>query len=440
MTVNSLLSPKRLGSIAVPIALAMLIASQGCGNRNTFKASAAGPVPTVVVAPIEQRTVPLYSEYVGQTKANETVELRARVAGILQKIYFKEGSRVRKGELLFRIDPREYQAALQSANAALGKANSDLAQARQRTDVLQAQAQLTEAQAQHSKAQQDLDRITPLVQAKAVTELEYDAAVAAEKTTKATVDARQANLTNLEAAVKYTIERAQSEVSAAKAKVTEAQLELSYCSIYSPITGIIGLKQVDQGNLVGKGEATLLATVSSSEPLLVGFNLSENEYLKIAPREKAGQGSGLKFELILSDNSVHPETGTFKVIDRTVDPTTGTIRVEASFPNPGSYLRPGQFARVRVAVANAVNAILVPRLAIQELQGAKTVTVVGPDNKTSLRTITVGDQSGSYYIVLKGLEAGERVIVEGMQKVKPGGEVNPTAAPPGAETEQPVQK
>lgn len=413
--------------ILVSVVAAALL-SIAC-NRNKAKNQAAPPPPTVVVEVVAQKTVPIYSEYVGQTRAEDTVELRARVEGVLQRVYFKEGAGVRKGQLLFTIDKRPFQATLQSAKAILAKAVSDLAQARQRTDVLQAQAQLADAQAVHSKTLQDLARIRPLAKEKAVTEIELDAAVAAEKSAQATVDARRANLTNLEAAVKYTIERADAEVSAAKARVIQAELELSYCDIYSPLSGVIGFLQVDEGNLVGRSEATLLATVSLSNPLLVDFNISEIEYLKLTNRETAGHRAGqIRFALILSDDSIHPEPGTFKVLDRTVDPTTGTMKVEASFPNPGSYLRPGQFARVRVPVTQHENAVLVPQRAIQELQGAKTVMVVDAQNKVQLKTIRVGDKSDNYYIVLEGLNAGDRVIVEGMQKARPGSEVKISGA------------
>jgi membrane fusion protein, multidrug efflux system len=402
----------------------------GCGRKSS-QTLVVAPPPVVIVTEVSQRTVPIYSEFVGQTRADETVELRARVEGVLQKVHFAEGSAVRKGQLLFTIDKRPFQASLQSARAILAKANSDFAQARQRTDVLQAQAELADAEAVQSKAQQDLNRMRPLAAEKAVTELELDAAIAAEKSARATVEARRANLTNFEAAVKYTIERAAAEVSAAKARVTHAELELSYCSIYSPINGIIGFLQVDEGNLVGRGDATLLATVSLSNPLLVDFNLSEIDFLTLTdPNPNNGKKPrDARFELILSDDSIHPAQGSFKVIDRAVDPQTGTMKVEASFPNPGGYLRPGQFARVRVPVSEKENAILVPQRAVQELQGAKTVLVVDAQNKVQLRTIKVGDKSDNYIIVLEGLNSGERVIVEGIQKARPGTEVKPSNAP-----------
>ncbi|MGB7924602.1 MAG: efflux RND transporter periplasmic adaptor subunit [Pyrinomonadaceae bacterium] len=423
-------------SVSVVAATTVAAAMIGAGCKKEVTKTTALPLTTVVVAEVAQRTVPIYSEYVGQTRADETVELRARVEGVLEKTYFREGRPVRKGALLFTIDKRPFQATLQSAKAILAKAQADLAQARQRTDVLKAQAELADAQAVQTKAESDLSRLRPLAKEKAVTELELDAAIAAAKSAKAQVDAQQANLTNLEASVKYTIERAAAEVAAARARVTQAELDLSYCDIYAPISGVIGFKNVDVGNLVGRGDATLLATVSSSEPLLVDFGLSEIEYLNLTDAETSGQQKGKrKIELILSDDSLHPYEGSLQVLDRTVDPQTGTMKVEASFPNPSSYLRPGQFARVRVEVAERENAILVPQKAIQELQGAKTVMVVDAQNKVSVRTITVGDKSDNYIIVLQGLNPGDRVIVEGMQKVRPGSEVNPSAGATARKTE-----
>lgn len=420
------LHKRNISASAASILTAALIITVGCKSKTEQNVPQAPP-PAVVVASVDQKTVPIYSEYVGQTKADETVELRARVEGVLQKVYFREGAPVKKGQLLFTIDKRPFQASLQSAKALAAKAVADLAQARQRTDVLQAQAQLADAQAVLTNAEQDVLRLTPLAREKAVTEQDLDAAIAARKSAKAQVDSRQANVTNLEAAVKYTIERAQAEVSAATARVTQAELDLSYCDIHSPISGIIGFLQVDEGNLVGRGDATLLATVSASDPLLVDFSLSETEYMKISDPQNAGHRQGsLRFDLLLSDETVHPYQGTFKVVDRTVDPQTGTMKVQASFPNPGSYIRPGQFARLRVAISEQENAILVPQRAIQELQGAKTVMVVDAQNMVSVRTVKVGEKADKDIIVLEGLNPGERVIVEGMQKVKPGGQVNPS--------------
>src|SRR4051812_31566651 len=218
---------RQLSTTGAALTIAIAVFSAGCSKKDTSHTATNIPPPVVIVEKIEQKTVPIYTDYVGQTKAEETVELRARVEGILQKVYFHEGNAVRKGQLLFSIDKAPFLATVQAAKAVLAKATSDLAQARQRTDVIQAQAQLADTAAVRSKTQQDLNRMRPLAAQKAVTEIELDAAVAADKSAQAQVDAKQANLTNLEASVKYTIERAQAEVSAAKARVTQAELDLS---------------------------------------------------------------------------------------------------------------------------------------------------------------------------------------------------------------------
>ena len=411
------------GAVLLLSSAALLIS--GCSKVAPTKTEASvPPPPTVVVADVQQKTVPIYSEYVGQTKAYETVEVRARVEGILKRVYFKEGTPVSRGALLFSIDKAPYLATLQSAKALRLKAEADLAQSKQRTDVIQAEAQLADAEATLSKAVSDLNRLRPLAKEKAVTEIEVDAAVAAEKSARATVKARQANVTNLEASVKYTIERANAEVEAAKAKITQAELDLSYCDIYSPISGIIGFKSVDEGNLVGRGDATLLATISSSDPLMVDVSLSEIEYLNLTDPSRAGEKRGnRRIEMILANDAVLPYAGTLRIVDRTVDPQTGTLKVQVSFQNPGSYIRPGQFARIRAVVDEVNDATVVPQRAIQELQGSKTVMVVDEQNKASVRTVTIGEKSENEVIILDGVKPGERVIVEGMQKVRPGSEV-----------------
>ena len=411
------------------IAISCMTFSGCSGKEAATTLASAPPPPPVILAEVEQRTVPIFSEFVGQTKASETVEVRARIEGVLEKIYFTEGTVVQKGALLASIDKREYQANVQTAKAALSKAEADLAQARQRSDVTQAQAQVADAEAVLIKAESDLARLKPLAAEKAVTLLELDAAVAAQRSAKETVNARMANLKNIEDSVKYTIERAAAEVSASKAALTRAELDLSYCDIYSPLTGIIGFKNVDIGNLVGRGEATLLATISSAQPLLVDVSIAEVDYLNIAnPKTGGKKGSGRPIEMILSNDTIHPYPGRLTVVDRKVDPTTGTLKVQVSFPNPGNYIRPGQFARLRAAVSERENAVLVPERAIQEMQGVKTVLVVDEANKASVRTVTVGEKSDNYLIVLDGLKPGEKVIVEGMQKVRPGTEVHPTSA------------
>jgi membrane fusion protein (multidrug efflux system) len=209
----------------------------------------------------------------------------------------------------------------------------------------------------------------------------------------------------------------------------QAQLDLSYCDVHSPMNGIIGFQNVDVGNLVGRGEATLLATVSASDPLLVNVSLSELDYLTLTdPRDGGRQRGGRTIELILADDSILPYPGSLKVIDRKVDPSTGTLKVQVSFRNPGNYLRPGQFARIRAIVASREDAVVIPQRAIQDLQGTKTVLVVDDANKVSVRTVKIGEKTEQDIIILDGLKPGERIVVEGIQKVRPGGEVIPTTA------------
>ena len=416
---------KRIFGSTVLIATGLLLSSACGGKKDPTANAAAAPPPTVVVAQVVQQTVPLYSEFVGQTKATQTVEIRARVQGSLDKVNFTEGAPVRKGQVLFEIQKSEYQANLLSAKAALAKAEADLFQAQQRTDVVEAESELAQAHTRLSLAQSDLARYTPLAKENAVTQVDLDSARAKKDSATAEVTASKANLTNKTAAVKYNIEKAIALVASAKANLSQAELSLSYCTIHSPIDGIIGLQQVNAGNLVGKNEATLLAIVSASNPFYVDFNISEAFLLKVR-KEARGSRPNLAFQLVLSDNSVYEHDGKFSVVDRTVDPTTGTILVRATFPNNEGRLRPGQFARVRAAAEERVDAILVPQVAVQELQSAKYVLVVGPDNKVAQRTVKIGERYENSYIVTEGLQAGEQVVTEGIQKVRPGMAVTPT--------------
>jgi len=415
--------------------VAFALISAGCSKKDAAKnaaaASQAAP-PTVVVAEVTQRTVPLFSEFVGQTAASQTVEVRARAQGMLEKIFFTEGAVVKKGQILFQIQKSEYQAKVLAAKAAVAKAEADLAQAKERVDVIQAEANLAQAKTNHSLARSDLARYVPLAKQNAVTQIDLDAARAKEETAKAEVNAAQATLTNRTAAVKYNIQQAAAAVSSAKADLALAEINLTYCTIYSPITGIVGFQQVNVGNLVGKNEPTLLTTISSSSSLDVDFSISEAYMLQLTKSGKAGSRRGAAFQLLLADNSVYDQEGRFSVVDRTVDPKTGTIKVRASFPNAANRLRPGQFARVRVAAEERSDAILVPAVAVQELQSAKYVLVVGPDNKIVQRTIKVSDRYEDSFIVTEGLKSGERVVTEGVQKVRPGMVVKPTTTAGGA--------
>ena len=369
-----------LGAVSLVVSLAACDQSKEVDKAK--QASATPPPPAVVVAEVIQKTVPIYSEYVAQIEAKETVEIRARVQAYLAAQHFAEGTIVKKDQLLFTLDPREYEEKL-----------------------LQAKAQLEGAQARLGKAETDERRLKPLAERRAVPQQDYDNAVS-------------------------NLDTARAGVSGAKAAVAGAELDLSYTTIRSPISGLIGKRLVDPGNLVGKGEATLLDTVSSVDPIRVSITISEAEYLRLRAQQAAGRVAiGVPLELVLADGSVFPQKGKVVFVDRAVDNKTGTLTGIAEFPNPNAVLRPGQFGRVRASIETAENAILVPKRAVQEIQGTKAVLVVGADNMVALRTIKPGESVGPLLVVHDGLKPGERVIVDGIQKARPGTKVNPSVAP-----------
>jgi membrane fusion protein (multidrug efflux system) len=397
-------------------------------------AAAAPPPPSVVVAEVVQKTVPIYSEFVAQTDAKETVEIRARVQAFLAAQHFTEGTVVKKDQLLFTLDKREYEAQLLQAKAQLAKAQADLTFAKDNATVESAKANLGVARAQLGKAETDERRLKPLAEQRAVPQQDYDTAAANLDSARAAVESYRATLNTTQVNQKSNIEQAEAAVASAMAAIVQAELNVSYCTIRSPIEGLIGRRQVTPGNLVGKGEATLLDTVSSIDPIRVNVTISEAEYLRFMEQQKRRASGGVPLELILADGSVFPHKGRTVIIDRAVDVKTGTLSVVAEFPNPGGVLRPGQFGRVRAAVEQAENAILVPRRAVQEIQGTKTVLVVGADNMVTLRTISPGESIGDLLVVRNGVKPGERVIVDGLQKARPGSPVNPSVAPVGGQS------
>jgi membrane fusion protein (multidrug efflux system) len=372
----------------IPLAaglLATLIAS-ACGGET---APAAPPPPEVLVSPVEQRDVPVVTELVGQTKGSQDVEIRARVEGYLETVAFTEGSIVRKGQTLYHIDPKPLQATLSNARADLATAEARLA-----------------------KTNNDVNRLRPLAARQAVSQQELDNAVANQDAAKAQVDAHRAT-------------------------VEKARLDLGYTAITAPIGGMVGTTLVRAGNLVGRGESTLLTTVSESVPILVTAGISEAEYLRIARRadelRKELGGKPVPVDLLLADGVVHSHQGRVDAIERAVDPATGTLSVQFRFPNPGGIVRPGQYGRVRFVLETRKNALLVPQRAVQELQSLYSVAVAGSDNKLTVKTVKVGPRVGSEWIIESGLSAGERVVVEGAQRVRPGTVVTPKPAPAAGE-------
>jgi len=381
-------SGHRLGFSPHPILFTALAASwlSGCEKP---KAPPPPPPPVVEVVQVEQRDVPVYQEWVGSLDGMVNAQILAQVTGYLIKQNYQEGEPVKKGQLLYEIDPRTFQAALE-----------------------QAKGQLARQEAALTTARLDTQRIQRLLPEKAVSVRDRDNAVG-----------RQA--------------QAEAEVIAAKAAVDSAQLSLGFTKITSPIDGIAGLSKAQLGNLVGPGSANaVLTTVSQVNPIKAFIPLSEQQYLHWARAEPDGHDPDKHppLQLILADGSVYPEGGKFFFADRQVDVKTGTIQVAALFPNPNNLLRPGQFARIRATVKTKIGALLVPQRAVGEIQGRKLVAVVKPDNTVEARPVKPAETIGASFVIDAGLKPGERIIVEGIQKARPGSKVDPKpyAEPPAA--------
>jgi membrane fusion protein (multidrug efflux system) len=352
----------------VPLAAVL----SGCG-----KEPPPPPPPEVKAATVLQKDVPIFVEAIGQTRGSTEIEVRARVEGFIESVDFKEGAPVGKGQLLYRIDPRPFEAAL-----------------------AQAKGQLAEAEAQLARARQDVVRYEPLVAKNAISRQEYETAVAVQRAAEAAVEA-------------------------AKAAADRAQIDLGYTRVVAPEDGLVGKTEVYPGTLVGRGQSTLLTHISQIGTIHVRFTIPERDYLFYARRReergvKPGGQETLPFELVLGDGSLHPKKGQLVFVDRNVDPQTGTILMEAAFPNPGGIVRPGQYARVRAAVDLKTGAILVPQRAVSELQGIYNVAVVGGDDTIEVRMVKPAERIGTLWVMDSGLKAGERIVVEGLQKVRPG--------------------
>jgi len=363
-------------------AAAVAVFAAGCKEK---PAPPPPPPPEVYVTDVVQKDVPVYLELVGQTLGFQDVEVRARVEGILESMDFREGSFVRQGQVLYTIDRKPLQATVAAARA----------------DQATAEARL-------AKANNDVARYTPLAAKQAVSQQELDDA-------KARQDA------------------ARSEVEAAKAAVESASLDLGYTRINSPISGLVGTTLVKPGNLVGRGENTLLTTISQIDPILFRVGVTEADYLKVARRDpsRAGESPSARgIQLTLSDGTVYSQTGKIGVVDRAVDPTTGTLGLQIEFPNPEQILRPGQYGRARVLLENKAAALLVPQRAVQELQNLYSVAVV-EGNKVAFRNVKVGPRVDSLWVIEDGLKPGDKVVVEGLQRITDGATVDAKPAPAG---------
>jgi membrane fusion protein (multidrug efflux system) len=415
----------------------------------------AGPGPLdVEVVQVKQDDVPIYSEWIGTTEGLVNADIKAQVTGYLLRQDYQEGSFVRKGQLLFEIDPRPLQAVSDQASGQLAQFEGQLAQsnsqvvqaeaqlAQANSQLLQSQAQLARAQANQVKTQLDVNKYAPLAEQKAVTQQDYDNAVQANVVSKAEVEAARAGVESARARLraanaqigtaKAATQTAKGQVENAKGAVRSAQLNVEFTRIVSPIDGIVGRAQAQVGDLVqpNNSNSPPLTTVSTVDPIEVYFTISEQQYLaftklNLIEARKGGSVAQIELELILADGTTYPQKGSFYYADRQVDQKTGAIRIAGLFPNPGNILRPGQFARVRAITAMKNSALLVPQRAVTQLQGGYQVAVVGNDNKVEIRMIKLGDHTGPMWIVEDGLKAGETIVVEGIQRVRSGVLVNP---------------
>ena len=366
--------------------LGLVVVTTSCKKE----APPAPPPPIVQVAEVAATNAPASTEIIGQLDSPQNVEIRARVEAFVDKMLFTEGTEVKEGEPLFKLDDKPYQERLAAASGMLAEAKGAL-----------------------NKYDKDVARLTPLAAKRAVPQQDLDNALAS-------VDVGQAS------------------VLSAKARVESAQLDLSYCDVKAPVAGLIGAKQVSIGELVGKGQPTLLATISTLDPIWFYCNVSEVQYLRAqAETKRTGKRvDDCPVTLLLSDGSMHPDQGKIVFLDRAVDVKTGTLRVRVEFPNSAKVLRPGMFGRIRVDLGVRPDSILVPERAVAELQGKNFVWLIGADGKATQRPVKVGGQVGENLLILEGLKPGERIVVEGLQKVREGAPVQPKTAAEMAQAAQ----
>ena len=406
---------------AICLIVMSLAVSVGC-STTTQGAKAPDP-PTVEVIPVEQKDVPIYTEWIGTLDGIVNADIKAQVSGYLLKQDYTEGSFVQKGQLLFEIDPRPFQAVVEQGEGQLAQANGQLAQAK--AQLTQAEAQLGVTEANQVRTQLDADRYEPLAKQQAITQQDMDNATQNNVAAKAQVQAAKAQIETARAQ----IQGANAAVQAVTATVETARLNLSFTRLTSPIEGLAGVAQQQVGALVSPASGPV-TTVSTVDPIKVYFTASEQEYLDFhrrysTPATLEAARKGLVLELILADGTVYPQRGTFYFADREVSLGTGTIRVAGLFPNHENLLRPGQYGRVRTTLKTKDGALLVPQRAVTEMQGTYQVAVVDGQNKVAIRNVKTSDRVGSDWIIDEGLKPGERVVAEGVQKVRAGMVVNP---------------
>ena len=401
--------------------LLVIVFLQGCTASGERPASA--PLPLVTVMEVQARDVAIFSDFAAQTYARNMVDVRSRVTGYVDRWLFQPGAEVAAGQVLYVLDLRPFQASVEQARGNLRQSEADLDFARKQVSLLQAQASLASAEASLVKAQQDDERLKPLVAADAASQQDLDAAVAALRAAEETVKANKATVEQTALSTKTQIASTEGRVGSNQGALHTAELNLEYGTIRAPIGGRIGDSLVPVGGLVTPTAAQPLTTIVPLDPIWVRFQVTESEY--IAWTKRGQQLPAGQLTLILADGSEFPAKGRVTDMLNQVDPKTGTLELQASFPNARHTLLPGQFGRIRVQVDERKDAIEIPQKAVQQVQSMQAVYTVGPDNKALLRAIVTGNRSGEMWIVEQGLKTGERIIVEGQLKVRPGATVQP---------------
>src|SRR5215475_674351 len=414
-------------------------------HSQTKPGAPSAPPPTVSVIEVTPKALPLYTEYTGTTDALDTVEIRARVDGYIEQKLFHGGQVVKAGERLYLLDQRTFLADVQKAKAAVAKAEADLQFAKEGVEVFRAESRLAQSRATLIKTEQDVARYAPLVKDKAASQQDLDSSVAQRDVAREEVSARKTELTQTKLTQRTQIALATAELEAARANLRLAELNLGYTDIRAPVTGRIAESDAATGSLATKNSPKPLTLLSPLDPIQVRVRIGERDYLNYSRTLSANEEERRKqletsfhFQLLLGDGSTYPYPGRFRSGDRAVDPTTGTLEIILDFPNPQATLLPGIFARVKVQTGEKSGVFLVPQRAITELQGVRTVYVVGKEGTVEARTVTAAERLGNLWAIEKGLAAGDRVIVEGIQRVQPGMKVNVKTVPEPQPEPQPT--
>jgi len=400
MKINSFLKLKHVAWASGALVAAILV---NVVTRSGAKASVQAPsAPVVQVAAVEEKDVPVYGEWIGTLAGQVNADVKAQVTGYLLKRNYEEGAYIRKGQLLFEIDPRPLQAALDRAKGQLDQAQAQL---------IQDEAQLATAEGNQLKSQLDFEKYAPLAKVDAVSQQDLDNANQTNLANKAQVKAAEASIAS-----------AHAQIHASQAAVETAAINLNFTRIASPIDGIAGIAQAQVGDLVSTSSG-VLTTVSTVDPIRDYFSVSEQEYLALQKRFSGLAKDHWKLQLILADGSTYSHEGEFYFADRQVNQNTGAIQLAALFPNPGNVLRPGQYGKVRAVVRTQQNALLIPQAAVTEQQGNYQVAVVDKSGRVAMSSVRVGERAGTMWVIQDGLKPGDQVVVEGQQNLRPGTKV-----------------